>query len=212
MEERDTGLVLRTRLLTETSLIVHWLTANSGRLSTVAKGARRPRSPFRGKLDLFFLAELSFSRSRKTDLHTLREVVLRDTHPALRQDIGWLEQAAYAASLVEFVTESDSAVPELFELTLNFVRHLPGQPKTSRSVLAFEIKLLATQGWQPNWSSESLSAGTRSLLDAMRRLDWAQIGQLRLSQAQSDEATRFLRQFMGRCFERVPPKREAALA
>ena len=39
--ERSTGLILRTRALTETSLIVHWLTPDLGRLATVAKGARR---------------------------------------------------------------------------------------------------------------------------------------------------------------------------
>ena len=54
MDETAHGIILRTRPLTETSLIVHWLTADHGRLSTVAKGAKRPKSPFRGKLDLFF--------------------------------------------------------------------------------------------------------------------------------------------------------------
>ena len=46
MVETTTGLVLRTRPLTETSLIVHWLTREFGRLATVAKGARRPNHPF----------------------------------------------------------------------------------------------------------------------------------------------------------------------
>ena len=48
VHERATGIVLRTYPLTETSLIIHWLTAELGRLATVAKGARRPKSPFRG--------------------------------------------------------------------------------------------------------------------------------------------------------------------
>ena len=81
MIETATGVVLRTRLLTETSLIVHWLTPGAGRLATVAKGALRPKSPFRGKLDLFYHADFTFSRSRRSDLHTLREVSLRETHP-----------------------------------------------------------------------------------------------------------------------------------
>ena len=80
MIETAAGLVLRTRPLTETSLIVHWLTPGLGRLATVAKGARRAKSPFRGKLDLFYLADFSFSRSRRSELHTLREVSLRETH------------------------------------------------------------------------------------------------------------------------------------
>jgi len=87
MIESATGLILRTRPLTETSLIVHWLTADFGRIATVAKGARRIQSPFLGKLDLFYRADFSFSRSRRSDLHTLREISLRETHSALRQDL-----------------------------------------------------------------------------------------------------------------------------
>ena len=90
MIESASGLILRTRRLTETSLIVHWLTPNLGRLATVAKGAFRPKSPFRGKLDLFYLADFSFVRSRRSDLHTLREVSIRETYPAIRRELGRL--------------------------------------------------------------------------------------------------------------------------
>src|SRR2546426_12095054 len=95
-EERSSGIIVRTRLLTETSLIVHWVTPEFGRIATVAKGARRPKSPFRGKLDLFYEADFSFLRSRRSDLHTLKEAVLRQTHPSLRRDLARLQQAAYA--------------------------------------------------------------------------------------------------------------------
>ena len=87
MLESASGIILRTRLLTETSLIVVWLTAEHGRLSTVAKGARRPKSSYLGKLDLFYEVNFSFHRSRRSELHTLREVLLRETHATLRQDL-----------------------------------------------------------------------------------------------------------------------------
>ena len=74
MEERAHGIILRTRPLTDSSLIVQWLTAEYGRVSTVAKGARRPKSPYLGKLDLFYEAEFTVQRSRRSTLHNLREV------------------------------------------------------------------------------------------------------------------------------------------
>ena len=43
MIQSATGIILRTRPLTETSVIVNWLTPDCGRISTVAKGARRPK-------------------------------------------------------------------------------------------------------------------------------------------------------------------------
>ena len=72
MIETATGLILRTRPLTETSLIVNWLTPDAGRIATVAKGARRTKSPFLGGLDLFYLADFSFSRSRRSPVSRAR--------------------------------------------------------------------------------------------------------------------------------------------
>ena len=116
MVERAQGLILRTRPLTDTSLIVHWLTPELGRIATVAKGARRSNSPFRGRLDLFYLADFSFSRSRRSDLHTLREVLLRQTHPLLRRELACLRQASYFAALIEQTTETDTPLPTIFPL------------------------------------------------------------------------------------------------
>ena len=126
MIETATGLILRTHPLTETSLIIHWLTPNFGRIATVAKGARRLKSPFLGKLDLFYLADFSFSRAHYSDLHRLREISLRETHGALRQDIGRLRQAAYAAAFVEQATETETPLPAIFELMRDFLAAFAG--------------------------------------------------------------------------------------
>ena len=62
--ETTAAILLRKRKLSDTSLIVSWCTESLGCIQTVAKGARRPKSPFAGKLDLFFEAEISIVRSR----------------------------------------------------------------------------------------------------------------------------------------------------
>ena len=76
--ESTEAILLRKRKFSDTTLIVSWCTELIGCVQTIAKGARRPKSPFAGKLDLFFEAEISIVRSRKTDLHTLAEVVLKN--------------------------------------------------------------------------------------------------------------------------------------
>ena len=116
MSDRTIGIILRTHPLTETSLIVRWLTMEFGRIATVAKGAIRPKSAFRGKLDLYFEGELTFQRSRRSDLHTLREFELASTHEALRRDLDYLNQAAYCAALIEQTSETETPIPELFAI------------------------------------------------------------------------------------------------
>lgn len=212
MDARSTGLILRTRRLTESSLIVHWLTADLGRVATVAKGALRPKSPFRGKLDLFFQAEFSFVRSRRSELHTLREVSLRDPHPALRRDLGWLQQAAYGAALIEQTTETDTPLPALYELLDGVLDHLPRQPALALTIFAFEMKLLGELGLSPDLSRASLSAGAREILNKLTVLDWASLPRLKLSPAQTIEVRRFLHGFLIHHLGKVPPGRGAALS
>src|SRR6267154_1470233 len=140
MVENANGLILRTRPLTETSLIIHWLTPQLGRLATVAKGARRPKSPFRGKLDLFYYAEFSFSRSQRSELHNLREVNLIQTHPSLRRELAYLQQAAYCAELIEQTTETETPIAPIFELLSGFLASLSQHPPGTQTILAFELK------------------------------------------------------------------------
>jgi DNA repair protein RecO (recombination protein O) len=196
MIENATGLVFRTWPLTETSLIVHWLTPDLGRLATVAKGARRVKSPFRGKLDLFYLADFSFSRSRRSELHTLREVTLRETHRGLRQDLGLLRQASYCAALIERSTETETPLPKAFELMLGLLQHLGVQPPQPQSVLAFELKLLTELGLKPDLAKSQMSPGARQLVNALAETEWPVVTRLRLSDGQLREVRQFLHGFL----------------
>jgi recombinational DNA repair protein (RecF pathway) len=211
MIETATGLVFRTRPLTETSLIIHWLTPNLGRVGTVAKGARRVKSPFHGKLDLFYLADFSFSRSQRSDLHTLREVGLREPHSRLRHDLRLLQQASYCATLIERATETETPLPHVFDLMLGLLRHLLAQPPQAQTVFAFELKLLAELGLEPDSSQSRLSPGTRQLVKALTASDWPVVARLKPSPAQVTELRQFLHGFLEYHLGRVLKGRAGAL-
>jgi DNA repair protein RecO (recombination protein O) len=211
MIESAAGLVLRTRPLTETSLIVHWLTPALGRVATVAKGARRANSPFRGKLDLCYLADFSFSRSRRSELHTLREVSLRQTHSGLREDLGLLQQACYCAALVELATEMETPLPGVFELMIGLIGLLLAQPLQATTVFAFELKLLTNLGLKPDLDKSELNAGTKQLVKALTEQDWQVVVRLRPTAAQASELGRFLHGFLIYHLGRIPKGRDAAL-
>lgn len=211
MIENATGLILRVWPLTETSLIVHWLTPELGRLATVAKGALRSKSPFRGKLDLFYLADFSFTRSRRSELHTLREVSLRETHSALREDLGRLRQAAYAASLVEQTTEKETPIAEIHALVLGFIRHATRRAPQPQGIFALELKLLDLLGLRPDFEETQLKPGTRQVAKLLQRNDWDAIDRLKLSHAQVAELRQFLHGFLIYHLEHIPKGRAAAL-
>lgn len=212
MIQNVTGIILRTRPLTETSLIVHWLTPDLGRIATVARGARRPKSPFLGKLDLFYLADFSFSRSRHSDLHALREVGLRDMHGAIREDILKLGQAAYAATFIEQATETETPLPAVFELLRGFLDCLCRQKPAAQLVFAYEFKLLRELGLDPDLQKTNLTAGARQIVHAFLKNGWQGCLRLKLARAQTAELRQFLHGFLIFHLGRLPAGRAAALA
>jgi DNA repair protein RecO (recombination protein O) len=211
MIESATGLILRTRPLTETSLIIHWLTPNFGRIATVAKGARRAKSPFAGKLDLFYKADLSFSRSLRSDLHNLREVAVREIHGALRQDMFKLQQAAYATAVIEQATETETPLPAIYKLLHDFLELLCRKKTSPQMVFSFELKLLRELGLEPNLSETNLTIGTKKIAALLAQKAWADGLHLKLTGLQVNELREFLHGFLIIHLGRLPKGRATAL-
>ncbi len=144
--DSTSAILLRKRKLSDTSLIVSWCTESLGCIQTVAKGARRPKSPFSGKLDLFFEAEIQIARSKRSTLHTLREVALRNPFPGIRESYLRMQTASYFVELIEICTESDHHEPELFALLRRAFAYLSGKDPTLRAIFHFETELARIAG------------------------------------------------------------------
>jgi DNA repair protein RecO (recombination protein O) len=208
MDERSQGIVLRVHPLTETSLIVRWLTQDMGRVATVAKGARQPKSPLRGKLDLFYFADFTFRRSRRSELHALREVSLRETHTFLRRELGYLQQISYCAALIEQTTEIETPIPVVFDLLRSLLVVLGTRPPLPQTILAFEVKLLNELGLKPDLALSRLSSGSRDIMTALGVNDWPVILDQTLSHSEMIELQKFLHGFMIYHLGKIPKGRK----
>lgn len=140
------AILLRRRNFSDTSLIVSWCSESLGCIQTVAKGARRAKSPFSGKLDLFFEAEIQIAPSRKSTLHTLTEVVLRNPFGGIRQHYLRTQAAAYFVELIEICTERDHHEPELFALLRRAFGYLDSHDPDRRAISHFETELARIAG------------------------------------------------------------------
>jgi len=140
------AILLRKRKFSDTSLIVSWCTESLGCIQTVAKGARRIKTPFAGKLDLFFESEITISPSRKSTLHTLTEVVLKNPFAGIRQNYLRTQAAAYFVELIEICTERDHHEPELFSLLRRAFGYLDKSDPNLRAISHFETELSRIAG------------------------------------------------------------------
>ena len=153
--DKARGIVIRLTRLSDTSLIVHWCTEEAGLLKTVANGARRAKSPFAGKLDLFVEADLVWVPSRKSELHILKEVAVAEFRTELRRSYADTMLAAYFGQLLEKVVEREHPVPELFDLLRRALSYLVNAPADRRTLLHYERQLAELLGV----GNEGLNAG-----------------------------------------------------
>lgn len=143
---QTSAILLHRSRLTETSLIVHWCSAEAGLFRTVAKGALRPRSPFAGRLDLFATCEIVYVRSARSELHLLREVHLADPRLGLRANYPRVLAAAYFSRLVEMVAEREAPLGTLHRLLVLALDHLNTRNPTAALVTRFEDRLCEELG------------------------------------------------------------------
>jgi DNA repair protein RecO (recombination protein O) len=72
---RDDGVVLRTQKLGEADRIITLLTRHNGRVRAVAKGIRRTKSRFGGRLEPFTHVDVLIHHGRSLDIITQAEVI-----------------------------------------------------------------------------------------------------------------------------------------
>lgn len=140
------GTLIRRSQLTETSLIVHWCTHENGIVKAVAKGARRPKSPFAGKLDLFYLCELEIHPARSGDLHILKELTIERPRLGLRRNYLQTLAASYFVKLIDLVAEDGTPLPELADLLDRGLNYLEDHDADQRAIVHFERQLSESLG------------------------------------------------------------------
>ncbi len=210
MDESSIGIVTGIQPLTDSSLIVRWLSRDFGRVDTVAKGARKPKSSFAGLLDLYYLCEFSMVRGKRSQLHTLREVQLIEPREGLRRDYQWLKQAAYVSEFLRVATELDTPIPEFFDLLAGFLTALPLRRPSQVTVIAFEWRALVLLGLAPPLNSPRIGEDVRLLADWLGNTPWELLDPAVAPPGVSDFARR-LGVFMERHMEHLPKHRAEAL-
>ena len=138
------GFVLHKREYSETSFLVDFFTEYHGRITLLAKGARRPRSPLKALLQPF--TPLLLRWSGKGDLKTLTKVEAASL--TLPMNTLALYSGFYVNEMLVRVLENQTAYQELFQHYLLCVTKLAATPDALEPTLrTFEFQVLKALGY-----------------------------------------------------------------
>ena len=149
------AVVLRSMRYGEADRILQVYTPNRGRVSAIAKGVRRARSRFGGRLEPFFRLQLDLHEG-KGELLTVTGAQTVAGHARLRGDARALDAAARACDAVGRLFETGEPHPGVFNLLCRYLALLDEQPAVGEGspigragALAFRLKLLLAAGLAP---------------------------------------------------------------
>lgn len=146
---KSEAIVLRSMRYGEADRILHLYTPHRGRVSAIAKGVRKAKSRFGGRLEPFFHVDGMFHEGR-SDMLTVTGATTVTAHAHLRADGPALDAAARACDAVSRLFATDDPHPGVFHLLANELALLDGGAHaTAANGLAFRLKLLLAAGIAP---------------------------------------------------------------
>ena len=231
--EKAQGIVLDIHPVSRTSHVVVWLVRGRGVVSTLVKGAVRPKSQFLGQYDLHYTCDLIYYQRASGDLHAIREVSPKNMRERLRGR--WRETclAGYAAGLARELCPSGPESERWFDAHEALLERLGGEEPTANLPLALletELSILSMAGLSPDFSGADpraeyhpfavdggrIGEGGRTVRispQTLRLLESAQRGRAICGDAESTQAAlRVVGAFMGWHLDRPSEIRRSLLS
>lgn len=172
MEElRTQAFLLRSRVYAESDLIAVFLTAEHGKISGIARGARRSRRRFGGAaMQPFHELEIRYKRRSHSELVFLQESRVVTEFEGLAGEVETFAWASYLTELTEVVLPAADPCRDVYELYRGTLGRLIAKEPTTATCHHFVLRLLEHAGWCPDFErcavcSASLAPETRPIID-----------------------------------------------
>ncbi|RCS51898.1 DNA repair protein RecO [Bremerella cremea] len=147
--EKTLAIVIRTVDFSETSSVVTLFTEDFGKITALAKGCKRPKSPFESALDVLTVSRIVFLHKKSDSLDLLTEAKVERRFRAGQKSVDHLYAGYYVAELLAEMTDRSDPYQKLFRLSERVLSQLNDLQEVAPLVLRFEMMLLRYLGQLP---------------------------------------------------------------
>lgn len=148
--EKSNAIVLRSIEYSESSYIVTLLTEDFGKISAIAKGARRRKSAFESALDLLSISRIVFIPKPSDSLDLLTEAVLEKPYRAAKRELSRFYAGLYVAELTNSLTQDRDPTSDMFRRVKKTLCALEDKGDVGTCLLRFEMQILHDMGNLPS--------------------------------------------------------------
>jgi DNA repair protein RecO (recombination protein O) len=149
---RTRGIVLKLTGHGESDKIVTFCSPDLGRVTGIAKGAKRSQKRFVNKLELFSLLDITYRPARNGGLIFISEAELEEPFLSLRSNHNRYTMAALCCELIIRFTSEHDPDPEIFTLLLWLLAAVDSGGQPLKAGALFHLRLLSACGYQPELS------------------------------------------------------------
>jgi DNA repair protein RecO (recombination protein O) len=143
----DQGIVLRGFPFGEADRVVVLLSPNHGKVRAVAKGVRRTKSRFGGRLEPFTHVDLVLYEGRNLD--TITQVSVIEAYPDLRRNLDRVLAAGTMVEVIDAIAQEEESSLRAFLLLQRGLAALDAGPRHPDVVAAFLLKAADVVGVAP---------------------------------------------------------------
>jgi DNA repair protein RecO (recombination protein O) len=145
------AIILRKIDLGENDLMLTLLSIDRGKISVVAKSAKKSMKRFTGVLDLYAVVDIVCGQGRGRGLPILSEAVLKQPFPRIRTDIRKTAYAGYWAELTKDCIQEEKHQEHIYHLLRYALEALDkGQPSAEAISIMFQMRFLRLIGYMPH--------------------------------------------------------------
>jgi DNA repair protein RecO (recombination protein O) len=145
------AIVLRSFPLGEGDRLVSFLSRSEGRLRGVARGARKPKSPFGSTLEPLSYIRIWFYERETRDLVRISQCEILESFYAAQRDYSKSVSLAMVSEIVEVVLPEHEASDPVFRLVLVVLRALASGKGVQLPLAYFALWTLKLAGWLPSF-------------------------------------------------------------
>jgi DNA repair protein RecO (recombination protein O) len=143
------GIVLRNKAYGESDQLLYVFTRERGKVSMIAKGAKKPRSRFGAVTEAFTVADFVCYQHSSTSMPSLSQADIIAHHQHIRADLLLTAYGAYWLELVDHVIVDKEPAPMLYQQLGILLQQLDEGKDPEILTRLLELVVLTSAGYQP---------------------------------------------------------------